>query len=108
MAVIEAERDLKLSDEVRWYLNDRGIALPTCPPKWKTPEGNTLPGAVFDPDAVDRIVFGVFPKLMHTQGRWAGHPLKPDPWQIAYILAPVYGWKRWDDEAKRMVRVVRT
>jgi phage terminase large subunit-like protein len=101
---------LKLSREVAWYLLSRGIPLPELwqVPRWKTPEpGEVLDGAVFDPARVDRLLrsFGL---LVHTQGRWAGRPLKPDPWQVAYYLAPVFGWVRFDDDAQIWVRVVRT
>lgn len=99
--------DLKLSEEVAWYLESRGIPFPTCPPKIKTPEPRNVPGAQFDPERVDRIVFEALPRLQHTQGRWAGKPLAPDPWQIAYIFAPVYGWVR-ENEFGDLVRIIRT
>lgn len=98
---------LKLSLEVAWYLVSRGIALPDCPPAIKTPEpGELVSGAKFDPERVDKVLksFGL---LRHTKGKWAGTPLKPDPWQVAYILAPVFGWVRFDEDADRWVRVIR-
>lgn len=99
-------RRLKISPEVGWYLYSRGIPLPTCPPRYKTPEPRRLAGARFDPERVDRIL-KVFGLLRHTQGQWAGRPLTPDPWQIAYILAPVYGWVRQNDVGD-WVRIIRT
>lgn len=90
--------ELKLSPEVHWYLVDRGIPLPDCPPTIKTPEPRKVKGAVFDPDRVDRVL-RAFHLLRHTQGQWAGRPLDPDPWQVAYIIAPVFGWVRWDRDA---------
>ena len=88
----ELER-LKLSPEVAYYLISRGIPLPDCPPNVKTPEPGELgiPGVHFDPERVDKVLrsFGL---LRHTKGKWAGTPLKPDPWQVAYFLAPVFGW----------------
>ena len=101
----ELER-LKLSPEVAWYLNDRGIPLPDCPPLVQTPSPGEASGAVFDPVRVDRVL-NAFSKLRHTQGQWAGQPLKPDPWQVAYVLAPVFGWVRWDEDADCYVRIVR-
>jgi phage terminase large subunit-like protein len=100
----ELER-LQLSPEVAWYLLSRGIDLPDCPPAIKTPEPRLVPGAQFDDQAVDRVLrsFGL---LRHTQGQWAGRPLTPDPWQVAYVLAPVFGWVRWDDEANGYVRII--
>jgi hypothetical protein len=88
--------DLKLSPEVAWYLEDRGWPFPTCVPRFKTPEPRKVRGAVFDPSRVDRVIAGL-ERMQHTQGEWAGRPLRPDPWQVAYILAPVYGWVRKND-----------
>lgn len=101
----ELER-LKLSPEVAWYLAERGIPLPDCPPLIKAPEPRDVPGAVFDPERVDKVI-RAFGLLRHTQGQWAGQPLTPDPWQVAYILAPVFGWVRWDEDADQYVRIVR-
>jgi phage terminase large subunit-like protein len=72
----------------------------------QTPNPGEAPGAVFDPGRVDRVLKS-FHLLRHTQGKWAGKPLDPDPWQVAYIIAPVFGWVRWDDEAEGYVRIVR-
>ncbi len=101
----ELER-LKLSPEVAWYLLSRGIPLPDCPPLIQTPSPGEAPGAGFDADRVDTVI-RVFSKLRHTQGQWAGRPLVPDPWQVAYVLAPVFGWVQWDEDANAYVRVVR-
>lgn len=36
--------------------------------------------------------------LRHTKTRrWKGKPLDPDPWQIVWIIAPVFGWVYADD-----------
>lgn len=100
-------RRLKISAEVAYYLVSRGIPLPTCPPKIKTPEpGELLASARFDPARVDRVLSS-FGRLRHTQGELAGKPLRPDPWQVAYILAPVFGWVRKNSRG-RWVRVIRT
>lgn len=97
---------LKISPEVAWYLESRGIPLPDCPPRTKTPEPREVEGAIFDPARVDKVIAS-FRALQHVSGRWAGNPLDPDPWQVAYILAPVFGWVRWDDEAAGHVRIIR-
>lgn len=97
---------LKLTPEVGFYLATRRVKLPTCPPKIKTPEPWQVPGAVFDPARVDKVL-KAFRRLRHTKGRWAGRPLEPDPWQIAYILAPVFGWVRWDAELGEYVRIIK-
>jgi phage terminase large subunit-like protein len=100
----ELER-LKLSPEVGWYLLERGIPLPDCPPLIKTPEPRDEPGARFDPERVDKVIRS-FSLLRHTKGQWAGRPLRPDPWQVAYILAPTFGWVHWNDEADGYVRII--
>lgn len=97
--------ELGVSEEVAWYLEDRGFGVPTCPPLVATPEPRGLPGARFDPSRVDRVV-NVFRTLRHTQGPLAGRPFEPDPWQIAYIIAPVFGWVRPDPQAGH-VRIIR-
>ncbi|MFF1709308.1 terminase large subunit [Streptomyces sp. NPDC058268] len=101
-----APADLGISAEVAWYMKERGIPLPDCPPKVQTPNPGEAPGAMFDPERVDRVLRS-FHLLRHTQGKWAGKPLDPDPWQVAYVIAPVFGWVRWDDEAEGYVRIVR-
>lgn len=98
-------RRLKLSREVAWYLVTRGIEFPTCVPYIKTPEPEWVKGAAFDPERVDRVI-KAFGFLRHTQGRLAGKPLTPDPWQVAYILAPIFGWVKQDDYGD-WVRIIR-
>lgn len=97
---------LKLSPEVAWYLLSRGYDLPNCPPKFKTPEPRRVKGAYFDPQKVDLVV-DVFSRLRHTQGKWAGRPLHLRAWQVAYLIAPTYGWVR-DDEDGVARRIIRT
>lgn len=106
MTTTSSANELKLSPEVIWYLESRGIPLPDCPPAIKTPEPRDVPGARFDPERVDKVI-KAFSRLRHTQGQWAGRPLDPDPWQVAYIIAPVFGWVRWDDDADGYVRIIR-
>lgn len=97
---------LKITPEVAWYLIDRGYGLPDRPPLYKTPEGTIDPDATFSPDKVDDIV-NAFKHLRHTTGRWAGQPLVPDVWQVAYILAPIFGWVKHSPDTGTLVRVVR-
>jgi phage terminase large subunit-like protein len=95
-----------LSPEVNWYLKSRGYTLPDwCVPAIRTPEPNKHPGAVFDAERVDKVIAGLR-CLRHTQGKWAGRELAPDAWQVAYILAPVFGWVAPDDDGNH-VRIVR-
>lgn len=97
--------ELAISSEVAQYMLDRGIELPSSPPKIHTPNPGLTPGAEFHPERVDRVL-KAFSLLRHTQGKWAGQPLTPDAWQVAYILAPVFGWcKR--DTLGNLVRIIR-
>lgn len=84
---------LKISPEVAAYMLSRGLKLPEewQTPKIKTAEPRGVDGAVFDPARVDRVL-AAFHMLRHTQGKWAGKPLDPASWQVAWILAPVFGW----------------
>ncbi|WNM27543.1 terminase TerL endonuclease subunit [Demequina capsici] len=98
-------RRLKISREVAWYMASRGIEFPKHPPLIKTPEPSEDPDAVFSPAAVDKVM-RAFRALRHTQGRWAGKPLEPAPWQVAYIIAPIFGWVKLSEHGG-MVRVAR-
>lgn len=68
-------------------------------------------GAYFDIERVKKALRGLA-SFKHTKGRWAGKPLKLgqglDPWQVVWIVAPVFGWVFWDEEINLIVRVVRT
>lgn len=95
-----------LSAEVKWYLKDRGYTLPRwCRPAVRTAEPRDFPGAVFDPERVDKVI-GALHLLRHVKGKWRGRPLEPDPWQVAYLLAPVFGWVAPND-AGDVVRIIQ-
>lgn len=96
-----------LSPEVQWYLDSRGYDLPEqTQPLWRTPEPRDVPGAFFNPDLVDKAI-NALTSLRHTQGKWAGQPLAPDTWQVAYLIAPVFGWVHVNREGKT-VRIIRS
>ena len=96
-----------LSPEVEWYLESRGIKLPPhVAPLWRTPEPRDNPGAWFDAERVDEALKAM-EQLRHTQGKWAGTPLRPDPWQVAYIFAPIFGWVHKDSSGET-VRIIRS
>lgn len=97
---------LKMSPEVAAYMLSRGLDLPEAwqAPKIKVPEPRDVDGAVFSPDRVDRVL-AAFHMLRHTQGKWAGKPLDPASWQVAWILAPAFGWLHPNDDGK-YVRIV--
>ncbi len=68
------------------------------------------PGAWFDVERARKALraLGAF---RHTKGRWAGVPMRLgeglDPWQVVWIIAPIFGWVYHDAEADRVVRVIR-
>lgn len=101
-----AELASPLSPEVAWYLRERNYELPGwVSPAVRTPEPRDVKGAVFDPDRVDHVI-GALKVLRHTQGKWAGRPLAPDAWQVAFVIAPVFGWVA-PDEHGNLVRIIR-
>lgn len=65
-----------------------------CPPLFRSPRPNG-DGVWFDSAAVVRVLRAMH-GLPHNKGRWAGVPFVPDPWQIVWIVAPIFGWKRED------------
>jgi len=70
------------------------------------------PGAYFDVDLVRRKLRALA-EFRHTKGRWAGKPMTIEggglsPWQVVWIIAPVFGWVFYDAEIERVVRVIRT
>lgn len=102
-----AER--KMSAEVAHYMVSRGIKVPEPwqAPLFKTPEPNEgVRSAVFSGEKVDKVIT-TFGHLVHTKGQWAGRPLTPDPWQVAYILAPVFGWVEFDPDFDDYIRIIR-
>lgn len=104
----EADLDeLQLSPEVAYYLESRGYPVPDCPPLIKTPEPRTVPGAAFDEDRVDHVIAS-FRRLRHTKGRFAGQPFEPDTWQVAYYLAPVFGWVAPSADTGEYARIITT
>lgn len=69
------------------------------------------PDAWFDVDRARKALraIGAF---KHTKGRWAGVSMRLgeglDPWQVVWVLAPIFGWVYYDAEIDRVVRVVRS
>ena len=65
----------------------------------------------FDPARVAKVLRALR-ALRHTKTRrWAGKPLDPDPWQVVWLVAPVFGWVYSDthpEEELAGTRVVRT
>lgn len=69
------------------------------------------PGAYFDVDAVAKVLTALA-AFKHTKGRWSGRRIRLgeglDAWQIVWVIAPIFGWLQFDEEAQRPVRVIRT
>ncbi|MDR7253719.1 phage terminase large subunit-like protein [Nocardioides sp. BE266] len=69
------------------------------------------PGAWFDVERARKALkaIGAF---KHTKGRWAGVSMRLgeglDPWQVVWVLAPIFGWVYHDAEIDRVVRVIRS
>jgi len=69
-------------------------------------------GARFDVDRAKKVL-GALGKFRHTKGRWArdrrrlrlGEGL--DPWQVVWVIAPVFGWVAFDPEIDAEVRIIR-
>jgi phage terminase large subunit-like protein len=64
-------------------------------------------GAWFDVPAAARAKKAI-ESFRHTKGRWGGTPLLLAPWQLVWVILPVFGWLYVDEEAGRPVRVIRT
>lgn len=75
------------------------------------PPGEGVAGAWFDVDAVVRKV-DALTRLRHVKGgRYGGKPFVPDPWQIVWVLAPIFGWRYAlddPDEERAGQRIVRS
>lgn len=98
-----------LEEEIQWYLDSRGIEGRLKPPLWRTPNPpDEVDGKPvrFNPKAVDRVIRTIG-CLKHTKGRWAGKPLELSATQIAYIIAPLFGWQVWNELAERWIRLRR-
>lgn len=69
------------------------------------------PGAWYDVPRAAKALKALS-AFKHTKGRWAGVRMRTgeglDPWQIVWILAPIFGWVYHDAEIDRVVRVVRS
>lgn len=53
-------------------------------------------GLVFDLNELDRFL-RFSRKLRHVKGsKFAGRPLELDLWQVVYVAAPLFGWRRAD------------
>ncbi len=53
-------------------------------------------GIYFDPAEVRRVLEFSWKNGRHVKGELAGRRLRPDLWQVLYVLAPVFGWRQAD------------
>ena len=64
-------------------------------PKFQTPSPSEFLDRVwFDQAAADKVAQFMARHLRHVKTRqWAGAPLVMEPWQITYIVEPIFGWR---------------
>lgn len=75
-------------------LSDLTVPLHHSPPP--SPETRLELGLVFDLNQVDRFL-RFCRSLRHIKGStWAGTPLELDLWQVVFVVAPLFGWRRAD------------
>lgn len=72
-----------------------------------TVQASQAPGAYFDVASARRALDAV-QSFRHTKGRWGSTRLKLDPWQVVWVIAPIFGWLAHDPELGRAVRVIRS
>ena len=69
------------------------------------------PDSWFDVDRAAKALKALA-AFRHTKGRWAGRRFVLgqglDPWQVVWVIAPVFGWVYHDLEADRVVRVIQS
>lgn len=74
-------------------------------------QADQVENAWFDVERAQRALKALA-LFKHTKGRWAGKPMQLgvglDPWQVVWIIAPVFGWVFFDEEIGEVVRVIRT
>ncbi|MFJ9207506.1 terminase large subunit [Streptomyces sp. NPDC102264] len=70
-------------------------------------QASQAPGAYFDVPSARRALDAV-QSFRHTKGRWGSTRLKLDPWQVVWVIAPIFGWLAHDPELGRAVRVIRS
>lgn len=53
-------------------------------------------GVRFDPAEVRRFLQFCRKQRHVKTSRWAGRPFVPDLWQVLFVIAPVFGWRKTD------------
>ncbi|GAA2781343.1 Terminase [Streptomyces showdoensis] len=99
-APLDALRELGLSEgEIADACRSRPLVVAA--------QAADAPGAYFDVSAARRAVDAI-QSFKHTKGRWGNSRLRLSPWQIVWVIAPVFGWLAHDPELGRAVRVIRS
>lgn len=70
-------------------------------------QAHKAPGAFFDTPSARRALDAI-QSFKHTKGRWGNARLRLAPWQIVWVIAPIFGWLAYDAELGRAVRVIRS
>ncbi|MFD6477767.1 terminase large subunit [Streptomyces anulatus] len=97
---LEALRELGLSDdEIAEAVESRPLVV--------SAQAKTAPGAYFDVRSARRALDAI-QSFKHTKGRWGNARLRLAPWQVVWVIAPIFGWLAHDPELGRAVRVIRS
>ncbi|MEV7268415.1 terminase TerL endonuclease subunit [Micromonospora aurantiaca] len=103
VAAIEAAIDdwvqQGLVESTPWYRDGYRPLIETPLPSGK--------GVYFEPAAVERVL-KFFLLLRHLIGRHVAQKFILLDWQVRYLIAPVFGLLRFNEEIGRAVRVIRT
>ncbi|WP_432068223.1 terminase large subunit [Streptomyces sp. C10-9-1] len=97
---LDALRELGLTeDEIAEACRSRPLVVAA--------QAADAPGAYFDVPSARRAIDAI-QSFKHTKGRWGNARLRLAPWQIVWVIAPIFGWLAYDPELGRAVRVVRS
>jgi phage terminase large subunit-like protein len=80
---------LELSPELQLELRDLCLAGDLVP---ISPCGKFW----YDAEAPERVVRFFREKLVHVKGELGGKPIELMEWEKRDVIAPLFGWKRWD------------
>lgn len=97
---LDALRELGLTeDEITDAIRSRPLVLAA--------QAKDAPGAYFDVATARRAIDAI-ESFKHTKGRWGNARLRLAPWQVVWVVAPIFGWLAYDPDLGRAVRVIRS
>ncbi|MFG2916249.1 terminase large subunit [Kitasatospora sp. NPDC048298] len=97
---LAALRELGLSEEhIAEAISSRPLVVAA--------QASQAEGAYFDVASAKRAITAI-QSFKHTKGRWGSTPLLLSPWQVVWVIAPIFGWLAHDPELGRAVRVIRS